>query len=94
MAFLDSICHIVVDDDSWSDLLRGLRDVTEKRFTDLICCAGLAFSADACDAMRCHQNTKLFRSFYFLPFNLLPRDYSLIAKDDGGEQMAKAANHP
>lgn len=54
MAFLDSICHIVVDDDSWSDLLRGLRDVTEKRFTvgrDLICCAGLAFSADACDAM-------------------------------------------
>ena len=51
MAFLDSICHIVVDDDSWSDLLRGLRDVTEKRLTDLICCAGLAFSADACDAM-------------------------------------------
>ena len=79
MAFLDSICHIdiVVDDDSWSDLLRGSRDVTEKRFTvgrDLICCAGLAFSADACDAMddampmRCHENTKLFRSFYFRSF--------------------------
>ena len=72
MAFLDSICHIVVDDDSWSDLLRGSRDVTEKRFTvgrDLIGCAGLAFSADACDAMddamRCDAMRTLNYSVHF-----------------------------